>query len=115
MGIRSAKALPFKPPFFYGNLTLQCRKLLSDAPKGAAAALRRTDAIVIEHPRLAGGHLGAAKVGDLTDPRFDFDVVLPQVLAFFKSAGIEGRIPLIVAGGIESLDDIRRLQSLGAR
>lgn len=94
--------------------------ILSDA-RGVQLVVRKwekkgrlPDAIVIEHPRLAGGHLGAAKVGDLTDPRFDFDVVLPQVLAFFKSAGIEGRIPLIVAGGIESLDDIRRLQSLGA-
>ena len=48
------------------------------------------------------------------DRRFDFDVVLPEVLAFFRHAGIEGRIPLIAAGGIESHDDIRRLQALGA-
>jgi nitronate monooxygenase len=53
-------------------------------------------------------------VGDLGDTRFNFDVVLPQVHAFFREAGIEGRIPLSVAGGIESLADIRRLQSLGA-
>ena len=75
---------------------------------------RLPDAIVIEHPRLAGGHLGAAKVADLNDRRFDFDVVLPEVLAFFRAAGIEGRIPLIAAGGIGSLEDIRRLQNLGA-
>lgn len=75
---------------------------------------RLPDAIVIEHPRLAGGHLGAATVADLQDTRFDFDVVLPQVQAFFREAGIEGRIPLIAAGGISSLDDIRRLQALGA-
>jgi len=94
--------------------------ILSDA-RGVQLVVRKwekkgrlPDAIVIEHPRLAGGHLGAAKVGDLNDPRFDFDVVLPQVQAFFKSAGIEGRIPLIAAGGVESLEDIRRLQSLGA-
>ena len=59
---------------------------------------RLPDAIVIEHPRLPGGHLGAAKIADLQDPRFDFDVELPQVLEFFKSSGLEGRIPLIVAG-----------------
>lgn len=94
--------------------------ILSDA-RGVQLIVRKwekkgrlPDAIVIEHPRLAGGHLGAAKVGDLNDPRFEFDVVLPQVQAFFKTAGIEGRIPLIAAGGVESLDDIRRLQSLGA-
>ena len=39
---------------------------------------RLPDAIVIEHPRLAGGHLGAARVADLGDTRFDFENVLPQ-------------------------------------
>lgn len=94
--------------------------ILSDA-RGVQLVVRKwekkgrlPDAIVIEHPRLAGGHLGAAKVADLHDRRFDFDVVLPEVLAFFRASGIEGRIPLIAAGGISSLQDIRRLQSLGA-
>jgi nitronate monooxygenase len=75
---------------------------------------RSPDAIVIEHPRLAGGHLGAAKVADLQDTRFDFDVVLPHVLEFFKASGLEGKIPLIAAGGISSREDIVRLQALGA-
>lgn len=75
---------------------------------------RLPDAIVIEHPRLAGGHLGAAKVADLQDPRFDFENVIPQVREFFKTAGIEREIPLIAAGGISCLEDIQRLQGLGA-
>jgi len=75
---------------------------------------RLPDAVVIEHPRLAGGHLGAAKVADLQDPRFDFENVIPQVMEFFKTAGIEGKIPLIAAGGISCRDDILRLQALGA-
>jgi nitronate monooxygenase len=75
---------------------------------------RLPDAIIIEHPRWAGGHLGAAKVADLQDPRFDFEVVIPQVLAFFKAMGIERQIPLIAAGGIGCRDDILRLQALGA-
>jgi nitronate monooxygenase len=75
---------------------------------------RLPDAIVIEHPRLAGGHLGAARVADLQDRRFDFDVVLPQVREFFRASGIEGRTPLVAAGGISSLQDIRRMQELGA-
>ena len=94
--------------------------ILSDA-RGIQLVLRKwekkgrlPDAIVIEHPRLAGGHLGAAKVADLGDKRFDFDVVIPETLAFLRSAGLEGRIPLIAAGGISRLDDIRRLQALGA-
>jgi nitronate monooxygenase len=75
---------------------------------------RLPDAIVIEHPRLAGGHLGAAKIADLHDPRFDFENAVPQSLAFLRSAGIEREIPIIAAGGIRTLADIRRLQDLGA-
>lgn len=94
--------------------------ILSDA-RGVQLLVRKwqkkgrlPDAIVIEHPGLAGGHLGAAKVADLHDPRFDFEVVIPQVLEFFRTAGIERDIPLIAAGGISCRDDILRLQALGA-
>ena len=75
---------------------------------------RLPDAIVIEHPRLAGGHLGAAKIIDLNDPRFDFENVLPAVREFLRSAGYERHIPLIAAGGVSSHEDIQRLQELGA-
>lgn len=75
---------------------------------------RMPDAIVLEHPAYAGGHLGAAKVDDLKDPRFDFERSIPETMALLRAAGIEGRIPLIAAGGIRSLADIRRVISLGA-
>jgi nitronate monooxygenase len=75
---------------------------------------RLPDAIVIEHPRLAGGHLGASRIADLGDPRFDFDQVLPACRAFFRQAGLERDIPLIAAGGVRSFEDIQRLQGLGA-
>ena len=75
---------------------------------------RLPDAIVIEHPRFAGGHLGAANVADLQDPRFDFERVIPQVLEFFRTAGYERQIPLIAAGGINCREDIQHLQALGA-
>ena len=94
--------------------------ILSDA-RGVQLLVRKwekkgrlPDAIVIEHPRLAGGHLGAAKVSDLGDSRFDFEVVIPQVREFFRQAGYEREIPLIAAGGIENHADIVRLQALGA-
>jgi nitronate monooxygenase len=74
---------------------------------------RLPDAIVIEHPRLAGGHLGAAKIADLNDPRFDFENVIPASREFLKSAGIEKEIPLIAAGGLRSCEDIVRVQALG--
>jgi nitronate monooxygenase len=76
---------------------------------------RLPDAIVIEHPRYAGGHLGAAKIEDLADPRFDFERVLPEALAFFKAEGIaDGAIPLIPAGGINTHERVRQLIALGA-
>ena len=75
---------------------------------------RLPDAIVIEHPRLAGGHLGAAKIADLNDSRFEFENVIPQSLAFLRTAGIEQQIPLIAAGGIRCFEDIARVQALGA-
>jgi nitronate monooxygenase len=94
--------------------------ILSDA-RGVALLVKKwerkqrlPDAIVIEHPRWAGGHLGAAKVADLGDARFDFERVLPEVQAFLRSAGVEREVPLIAAGGVRRFEDIVRLQSLGA-
>jgi len=76
---------------------------------------RLPDAIVIEHPRLAGGHLGAAKTEDLADPRFEFERVLPETLEFFRAEGLAaGEIPLIPAGGINSHERVRDLMTSGA-
>ncbi|WP_423228565.1 NAD(P)H-dependent flavin oxidoreductase [Pseudaquabacterium inlustre] len=72
---------------------------------------RLPDAIVIEHPRLAGGHLGAARIADLNDPRFDFERVIPESREFLAKMGVD--IPLIAAGGIRSCEDIARIQALG--
>jgi len=95
--------------------------LLSDA-RGIQLVIKKwarkgrvPDAIVIEHPRHAGGHLGAAKIEDLADPRFDFERVLPDVHAYFRAEGIAAdAIPLIPAGGINSHARLRELLSLGA-
>jgi len=95
--------------------------ILSDA-RGIALIVRRwarkgrlPDAIVIEHPRYAGGHLGAAKVDDLADPRFDFERVIPEALAFLDAEGIaRDAIPLIPAGGINSHARVRELLAMGA-
>ena len=75
---------------------------------------RMPNAVVLEHPGLAGGHLGAARVEDLHDPRFDFERCIPETVAVLRAAGIEASTPIIAAGGIRSIDDIRRVQSLGA-
>lgn len=76
---------------------------------------RLPDAIVIEHPRFAGGHLGAPKPEEIGDPRFDFPFVLEGVLALYRELDIEREhIPLILAGGINSHEKVRDLLALGA-
>jgi nitronate monooxygenase len=94
--------------------------ILSDA-RGVQLVLRKwerrkrlPDAIVLEHPGHAGGHLGAARVEDVRDARFDFEQVVPQTLQVLRAAGVEREVPVIAAGGIRTHADVRRLQALGA-
>jgi len=95
--------------------------ILSDA-RGVSIVLRKwmrknrlPDAIIIEHPAHAGGHLGAAKPADIADARFEFEVVLPDVLKVLAELGIEReRIPLIAAGGVNSHEKVKTLIRLGA-
>lgn len=76
---------------------------------------RLPDAVVIEHPGHAGGHLGAARVEDVHEPKFEFARVLEETFAGFKELGIEReRIPLIPAGGINTHEKVRALVDLGA-
>ncbi len=95
--------------------------ILSDA-RGTGIVLKKwlrknrlPDAIVIEHPRYAGGHLGATRTEEINDPRFDFEPVLTGIFNLFRELGIEHeRIPLIPAGGINSYEKVRDLLALGA-
>ena len=76
---------------------------------------RMPDAIVIEHPRYAGGHLGATRIDEVNDPRFDFKRVLDEIQKVFKELGIAlGKIPLIPAGGVNSFQKLKELFDLGA-
>lgn len=77
---------------------------------------RLPDAIVIEHPNHAGGHLGAARIADVGDAKFDFARVLEETFTLFKDLGLEReRVPLIVAGGVNSHEKVQTyLNSYGA-
>ena len=94
--------------------------ILSDA-RGVGLVLRKwmrkkrlPDAIVIEHPRYAGGHLGATRIEELQDARFDFEPVAEGIAAQLREMGIESeRIPLIAAGGINSHERVRQLLGAG--
>jgi nitronate monooxygenase len=95
--------------------------ILSDA-RGVSIVLKKwlrkkrlPDAIVIEHPRYAGGHLGATRIEDVNDTRFDMEPVLAAVFALLRELGLEReQIPLIVAGGINSHEKVRAMLALGA-
>lgn len=95
--------------------------ILSDS-RGIAIILKKwmrkgrlPDAIVIEHPRHAGGHLGAAKMEDLDDPRFEFARVIEDTFQLYRELGIESELlPLIPAGGISTPEQVRALLALGA-
>ena len=95
--------------------------ILSDS-RGIAIVLKKwlrksrlPDAIVVEHPRHAGGHLGAAKIADLEDPRFEFPRVIEETFGVFRELGIEReRVPLIPAGGIATPAQVHELFALGA-
>jgi nitronate monooxygenase len=95
--------------------------ILSDS-RGVALVLKKwmkkgrlPDAVVIEHPAHAGGHLGVTNLADMQDPRFDFLRVLEELDAVFTSLGLSRKdVPLIVAGGINSHEAVRELLSAGA-
>lgn len=95
--------------------------ILSDA-RGVALVVKRwmrrgrlPDAIVLEHPGWAGGHLGAARVDDVGNLRFDMETVLPECVKALEDLGLKkGEVPLIPAGGINSHERIRELIAMGA-
>ncbi|MGD8514134.1 MAG: nitronate monooxygenase family protein [Granulosicoccaceae bacterium] len=75
---------------------------------------RRPDAIVIEHPRYAGGHLGATRLDEVDSARFDFSSVFEKIFAIFEQLGIDkNAIPLIAAGGVNSTDKLHEILAMG--
>jgi nitronate monooxygenase len=95
--------------------------ILSDA-RGISVILKKwmrknrlPDAIVIENPQFAAGHLGATSLDQVNDPHFAFATVLEETFALFRELGIEReRIPLIAAGGVHSHQQMSELLALGA-
>ncbi|MGF6603510.1 nitronate monooxygenase [Paraburkholderia sp. GAS448] len=95
--------------------------ILSDS-RGVALVLKKwmkkgrlPDAIVIEHPGHAGGHLGVTNLADMQDERFSFSRVLEELASTFASLGLRREdVPLIVAGGINSHEVVRACLAAGA-
>lgn len=95
--------------------------ILSDA-RGVGIVLKKwlkkgrcADAIVLEHPAHAGGHLGASGLNNLHDLRFDFGRAIAECLALFTELGLGRDSPkLIVAGGIDTHEKVRHWLGAGA-
>lgn len=69
------------------------------------------DAIVVEGPK-AGGHLGF-KADQLDSENFSLEQIVPEVLDIASQYSAEKNIPVIVAGGISSGEDIHRFMEMG--
>nr|WP_083452439.1 nitronate monooxygenase family protein [Candidatus Burkholderia verschuerenii] len=95
--------------------------ILADS-RGVALVLKKwmkkgrlPDAIVIEHPAHAGGHLGVTDFADMGHARFEFERVLTELDAVFATLGIaRADVPVIVAGGINSHEAVRAALAAGA-
>lgn len=65
------------------------------------------DAIVIEHPAHAAGHLGSSTVKGVSDEKFDFKRVLEETFELFKQLDLEReKIPMILAGGMANFQKV---------
>jgi nitronate monooxygenase len=113
--------LPLDLPDLTQGVDIALIPILSDS-RGIALVLKKwlkknrlPDAIVIEHPGHAGGHLGVASVADISSERFDFARVIEETMLTFDTLGIgRTQVPLIVAGGIDGHAAVRRWLTAGA-
>ena len=113
--------LPLDLPEMAKGADIALIPILSDA-RGIMLILKRwmkkgrlPDAIVIEHPAHAGGHLGATHLEEIGARRFEFDQVFEDLKPVYESLGLNPKdIPLIVAGGINSHEAVRKWLGAGA-
>lgn len=113
--------LPLDLPDLTQDFNVALIPILSDS-RGVGIVLKRwarkgrlPDAIILEHPGHAGGHLGAAHIEEVDDARFDFRRVLDEVRALMQDMGLTPEnVPLIVAGGVHTREQFDELLSWGA-
>lgn len=74
---------------------------------------RMPDAIVVEDPGKAGGHLGA-RTEEVFSPELTLGKVVPELVDFLTTE-VKTDIPVIAAGGIWGREDVARVFGLGAR
>ena len=119
--IISGAGLPLKLPEYAKDFPDVALVPIVSSTKAASLIIRRwekhygrmPDGLVVETPLHAGGHLGATKLEQVTDPALALEVVVPELVAFLKDeVGID--IPVIAAGGIWDRADMERAFAYGA-
>ncbi|MFA5747478.1 MAG: nitronate monooxygenase family protein [Candidatus Absconditabacterales bacterium] len=119
-GIVSGAGLPLNLPELtkdYPNVVLI--PILSTL-KGVKILIRKReekykklpDAIILEDPSTAGGHLGAKNLDNVDNEDSKLENSVPQVVEFLKSKKLN--IPVIAAGGIVDKKDVLEMLLLGA-
>lgn len=73
---------------------------------------RLPDALVVEDPQVAGGHLGAT-ADTLNDPCWAASAVIPPLMSYLKDE-LKASISVVAAGGIWDRTDIDRAFAMGA-
>ncbi|TKC90270.1 nitronate monooxygenase [Trinickia terrae] len=113
--------LPLDLPDLTQGCDVALIPILSDS-RGIALVLKKwmkknrlPDAVVIEHPAHAGGHLGVTDLAGMNDARFGFARVIEETAQTIEALGlVRENIPLIVAGGINSHEAVRACLAAGA-
>lgn len=113
--IAMGAGLPLELPDWTSNFpNVKLLPILSES-RGVGIVLKRwmkknrlPDAVVIESPQYAAGHLGASQLSELHHEKFEFKRVLNEVFELFKQLGLEREnIPVIVAGGMASAHKVK--------
>jgi nitronate monooxygenase len=113
--------LPLDLPDLTQGVDIALIPILSDA-RGVSLVLKKwikkgrlPDAVVLEHPAHAGGHLGVTDLADMDNERFGFERIFEELDGVYATLGItRSDVPLIVGGGINSHEAVRRWLQAGA-
>jgi nitronate monooxygenase len=120
--IVSGAGLPMKLPEYAKDFPHVALVPIVSSVKAADLIIRKwgklygrlPDAIVVETPLYAGGHLGATKMEHVTDKTFSLESVVPELVKYLSDI-VKADIPVVAAGGIWDRADIDHAFSLGAR
>ena len=117
----SGAGLPLQLPEFTADFPDVALVPIVSSVKAASLIIRKwekschrlPDAIIVEAPSTAGGHLGA-KYDEVYSPDLTLEKVIPELVEFLEKE-IKVDIPVIGAGGVWDREDMLKVFALGAR